>query len=44
MEKVIEQDTYISIKDRNGNPLLGRSLLSKGSVITFEETDGDVSD
>jgi hypothetical protein len=39
MEKIIEQDTYISIKDKNGNPLLGRSLIPKGSVITFEEDD-----
>jgi hypothetical protein len=39
MEKIIEQNTYISIKDKNGNPLLGRSLLPKGSIITFEESE-----
>ena len=37
MEKVIEKKTYISIKDKDGNPLLGRSLLLEGAVITFEE-------
>ncbi len=39
MERVIEKPTYISIKDANGNPLLGLSLLPKGSVITFEEVE-----
>lgn len=39
MEKVVEKATYISIKDKDGNPLLGRSLLPEGSVITFEEVE-----
>ncbi len=39
MEKVIEKSTYVSIKDENGNPLLGRSLLPKGSIVTFEEVE-----
>ncbi len=42
MEKIIEKPTYISIKDKDGKALLGRSLLPKDSVIVFEE-EGDVN-
>jgi len=41
MEKIIEKPTHISIKDKDGNPLLGRSLLPEGAVVTFEEVKGE---
>ncbi len=39
MEKIIEKPTHISIKDKEGKPLLGRSLLPKGAVIVLEEVE-----
>jgi hypothetical protein len=43
MEKVIEEPTYVKITDKEGNPLLARSLLDAKSKVVYDEITGVVN-
>lgn len=37
MEKIIDKPTYITIKDKDGKEVLGKSLLDKDTKVVYDE-------